>query len=494
MSNDIEWTKDEDGIIKPIVYDEEGRKVSPVWAPQPGSQQAFLSCPVFEVLLHGSRGGGKTDALLFDFAQDVGMWGSDWRGVIFRQTHPQLQDLIAKSKKWFTQIFPDAKYNESKSKWIWPTGEELLLRHMSKPSDYYNMHGSSFPFIGWEELTTWSDLQCYLLMFSCSRSAREGMPRKVRATTNPYGPSHNQIKRRFRLPGVANKVMGPLILDDGPPRTSVQSYLQENKILLSADPDYIERLRSAARNESERAAWLHGSWDITSGGMFDDLWSSEHHVVEGFPLEMARKHGWRFDRSFDWGSSHPFSVGWWVESNGEPITHNGKIYGHVPGDLYRIREWYGWNGRRNEGLKMLAEDIAIGIREMQIKWEIDDIVRPGPADSSIFDLENGRSVAVDMRKQGVRWEKADKRPGSRKQGWEQIRRMLSGSLPVEGQPRENPGIFFFRECDQALELIPPTPRSTRDLDDVDTDSEDHCCDEIRYRVRRKPSEVQQRAF
>jgi len=34
-----------------------------IWAPLPGSQTLFLTCPVYEVLLEGTRG-GKTDTLL----------------------------------------------------------------------------------------------------------------------------------------------------------------------------------------------------------------------------------------------------------------------------------------------------------------------------------------------------------------------------------------------------------------------------------------------
>ena len=47
--------------------------VNVIWAPQPGSQALFLSCPVFECLYEGTRGPGKTDALLMDFAQFVGL-------------------------------------------------------------------------------------------------------------------------------------------------------------------------------------------------------------------------------------------------------------------------------------------------------------------------------------------------------------------------------------------------------------------------------------
>ena len=84
------------------------------WIAQPGSQVAFLSCPVFECLLQGTRGGGKTDALLMDFAREVGKgYGAAWRGAIFRLTYPQLADVVSKSKRWFHLIFPGAKFNES---------------------------------------------------------------------------------------------------------------------------------------------------------------------------------------------------------------------------------------------------------------------------------------------------------------------------------------------------------------------------------------------
>ena len=39
-----------------------------IWQPLPGSQTRFLTCPVFEALLEGTRGGGKTDALLMSFS------------------------------------------------------------------------------------------------------------------------------------------------------------------------------------------------------------------------------------------------------------------------------------------------------------------------------------------------------------------------------------------------------------------------------------------
>ena len=83
---------------------------------------------LFEILIHGNRGGGKSDVLLMMFAQHVGKgWGSSWKGIIFRETFPNLQDIISKSQKWFYQIFPDASYNKSDHAWHFKTGEKSVF-------------------------------------------------------------------------------------------------------------------------------------------------------------------------------------------------------------------------------------------------------------------------------------------------------------------------------------------------------------------------------
>ena len=133
----------------------------------------------------------NTDALLMDFAQHVGQgFGIDWRGVLFRQTFAQLSDVISKTKKFFYQIFPEAKFNAADYKWTWPDGEELLLRYLNKIDDYWNYHGHAYPWIAFEELTSWGNDEIYHAMKSCCRSINPKMPRKYRATTNPYGAGH----------------------------------------------------------------------------------------------------------------------------------------------------------------------------------------------------------------------------------------------------------------------------------------------------------------
>lgn len=483
MTPNITWAE-RDGQLTPVLPD--GRAVA--WAAQPGFQQLFLSCPYFEVLLEGSRGGGKTDGLLMDYAQFVGRWGAEWRGILFRQTYKQLSDVVEKTRKWFPRIFPDAKFNESDMVWTWKTGERLWLRYMERKADYQNYHGHSYPWIGWEELTNWADDSCYRVMFSCCRSTHKDVPRRVRGTTNPSGPGHNWVKQRFELPVAPGRQAGRVIVEDGQSRVAITSSLTDNRVLLFADPEYRARIKQAATSPAIERAWLEGDWNIVAGGMFDDLWKPGVHILPDFqPPE-----GWRVDRAFDWGSSKPFSVGWWAESDGSDLMlPGGRLFPTIRGDLFRIREWYGCQPNTpNEGLRMLASDIAKGIVRREHTWGLRSRVVPGVADSAIFAVENGMSIAADMarplqfggrRIRGVSWVPADKRPGSRKTGWELVRERLAAAA---ASPREHAGLFVCEDCRDFIRTMPVLPRDLDgDPDDVATDSEDHIADETRYRVR-----------
>ncbi len=272
----------------PVQYTEDGKRVT--WQDQ-GSQGEFLDSPWFETLYHGTRGPGKTDGLIMSFAMECEQGhGEAWRGIMFRQTYPQLADVEAKTQKWFRHIFPGrCKFNKSKMLWEWSTGEVLLLRHMMRPSDYLNYHGHEYPFIGWEELTNWANDECYKLMIACCRTSKMDVPRMIRATTNPYGVGHNWVKDRWQLYGKWWETR--IILEPKNsqglierPRCAIHGHIDENKILLAADPHYKQTIVSSAANPAMAEAWLDGSWDIVAGGMFDDVWDARYNLVKKFDL------------------------------------------------------------------------------------------------------------------------------------------------------------------------------------------------------------------
>ena len=158
------------------------------------------------------------------------------------------------------------------------------------------------------------------------------------------------------------------------------------------------------------------------------------------------------------------------------------------GTLIRIFELYGTEelgGNRGVmwGPKKVAQEVK-KIDEMLLEdgW-IPSPVRPGPADGAIYDVrptdnpQEAESIAAAMEDQGVTWERADKSPGSRKNGLSLLRDRLQASLDYEGE-----GFYVMRNCVATLALLPVVPRDEEDEDDVDTESEDHIYDEVRYRI------------
>lgn len=394
-------------------------------------------------------------------------------------------------------------------------------------------------FIGWNELTKYPNSNLFEMMMSCNRSSfraedhpyyinkdllnRKGLtqyvasnhkfaekkllpeiPLEVFATCNPHGAGHFWVKKRF----ISASKMGEILknkINVYNPRTQqredvikTQTHIfgsyRENKYL---SPEYVATLESIDE-PNKRRAWLMGDWDVVAGGMFDDLWDSKLHIVSPFDVPDT----WRIDRSFDWGSSHPFSVGWWAESDGCDVKlQDGTIRSTIRGDIYRIGEWYGWTGKPNEGLRMLANDISKGIIERELVMGIYDRVNPGPADNSIYDVENGNSIGASMAMPvringnnypGVTWIRSDKSSGSRKAGWEKMRLYMKQAKPEviinpdtkekTYLPREKAGIFIFNTCKMFIDLVPILPRDDVDPDDVDTDAEDHIGDEARYKL------------
>lgn len=488
-----------------------------VWKPLQGSQELVLACPCNHILNEGTRGPGKTDAQLMKFRRYVGMgYGKHWRGVIFDREYKNLDDLVSKSQRWFPEFGDGCRFLSSKSdyKWVWPTGEELLFRQVKRIQDYWMYHGQEFPFIGWNELTKYPTPELYDMMMSCNRSSFlpseypqyfEGdsqphflpdIPLIVHSTTNPFGAGHGWVKRRFIDVAPPGKVVR-YTTNVYNPRTGKRedvtttqvrifgSY-KENKYL---DPKYVAGLENM-KNPIRRRAWLWGDWDIVAGGAIADLWDETVHIAERFRIPA----GWKVDRSFDWGSTKPFSVGWWAECNGEEAMvkmPDGNLYSWCPprGTLIRIYEWYGIDPDselgENKGAVMSDRAVAKGIKEiddmlLRDGW-ISSPVRPGPADNMIYETrpnDEGElwSISKSHEEQGVYWEKSDKSPGSRINGLAALRDRLQAAIDFE-----EPGIYVMRNCAATIALLPGIQRDEKNLDDVDTETEDHIYDEIRYR-------------
>ena len=432
------------------------------WEPWKGGQTKFLTCPVREILAEGNRGGGKTDTLIMKFLSHVGRGhGAAWTGVIFRREYKHLDDVVKKCKRWIPRIFPGARWLASKGdyKWVFPEGEELLLRAMKDPDDYWSYHGHEYPFIGWEELTNWHNEECYDKMKSCNRCSVPGVPRFYVSSANPYGAGHGWVKEYFIDIGPEGTVATD---EQGNERVRIHVVLEENTTMMENDPEYVKAL-DGIKNKELRKAWRDGDWDIVVGGFLQGIWKPKVHAVKPFEIPAD----WPRWRALDWGFAAPYSVGWYT------ISPDGVIY--------RYRELYGYGGKTNTGTREPANAVAKNILELEkSERAVGIIFSRNPADSNIGQ-NDGREVTIEelFRKAGVRWVKTKKGAGSRESGAQVI---------VQALAEEK--FKVFNTCVHFIRTVPALMPDPHNWEDVDTNMEDHVWDEVMYSLRSRHKALQ----
>ena len=484
----------------------EGVEHEVAWAPQPGPQTLLWQCPpafpvpdcppeqrnnpafrgIVKLFFGGARGGGKTSGVLGKWTRHANRWGKHAKGILFRHTYDELEEVQEQAKEVYSKI--GAVYHHGKRMWIFPNDATLKFRYMEQDKHADHYQGHAYTWQAWEEITNWASPTGIDKVSATLRSSNKVECEWI-ATGNPGGRGHNWIKARFVDPAPPMRPWFDPITKEW--RIFIPSKLKDNRKLLESDPGYADRLRGTGPAWLVKA-WLEGLWNIVAGGMFDDLWDPNVHVIEPFPIPR----NWVVERAFDWGSSAPFSLGWWATTNGEAVSlANGQKLHFRPGTKIRIGEWYGWNGEANKGLNMVDTDIAKQGREMEKALEKNHsiVVSEGAADPSIFNIVNGKSIAGALSAGGLHFVAASTGSGSRVAGWEAMRRMMKAATV---KPNEEPGLYVFNTCRQFIRTVPSLPRDTRKIEDVDTASEDHIGDETRYaltHVRREVHMVKMRA-
>lgn len=450
-------------------------------------QRVAFESDATEILFGGAAGPGKSHLLRVAAIE----WCEEIAGLqvfLFRRTHPDLIKNHMIGPGSFPELLSEriaskeCHINYSKNFIEWKNRSRIHLCHCQYEHNVYNYKGAEIHVLMPDELTSFTEFM-YRFLRGRVRLGGLKVPDKYKGKfprivsgTNPGDIGHNWVKASFIDNAPERQIVQMPKSEGGMRRQFIEALLEDNPTMMENDPDYEQRLEGLGDDALVRAM-RHGDWDIVAGGMFDDLWRRDIHVIEPFEIPSS----WYVSRSFDWGSSKPFSVGWWAKSDGTEATLKDGTKKIFPrGTLFRFDEWYGWNGKANEGSKMLAVEIADGIIEREKTFSVK--VKAGPADSSIYDTENGNCIADDMAAKGVSWIKADKSPGSRKNGWELMRKMLKASIPKGNLPLEDAGLYVFSNCTQFIRTVPTLPRDKTKYDDVDTNAEDHIADETRYQI------------
>lgn len=348
-------------------------------------------------------------------------------------------------------------------------GSKIYLCHCKDEKDRFKYLGAEIHVLLIDELTSFTEV-IYRFLRGRVRAVGLSLPPdlkplfpRILCASNPGNVGHLWVKRTFIDGALPFEIRQMGDEEGGMRRQFIPALLADNPSMTNDDPTYRTRLRGLGSDALVKAM-EDGDWNVVAGAFFD-CWSSERHIIAPFAIP---KHWTRFG-SFDWGSAKPFSMGWWAVSDGS-ILPDGRCY--PAGAMIRYREWYG-AASPDVGLKMVAEDVAKGIKSRETGEEITYRV----ADPACFKVDGGPSHAERMHNEGVTFRRAD---NSRVAGWDQFRGRLVGDEDA------GPMLYVFETCTDFIRTVPALQHDDTKAEDVDTDGEDHAGDEGRYACMSRP--------
>ena len=435
-----------------------------LFKPNEGPQTEFLAASEREVLYGGSAGGGKSYAMLADPLRYMGH--PQFSGLLLRHTTEELRELIFKSQELYPKIWPGIKWSERKMQWTAPSGARLWMSYLDRDEDVLRYQGLAFSWIGFDELTQWATPYAWNYMRSRLRSTATDLPIFMRATTNPGGRGHHWGKKMFIDPSPYNRSFDATDIDTtevlrypaghskaGKPlfkRRFIPARLSDNPYLANAG-DYEAMLLSLP--EQQRRQLLQGDWDIKEGAAFTEF-DRHVHVIEPFNIP----NNWVKFRACDYGYGSYSGVLWFAVAPNEQIVAYRELYVS----------------------KVLATDLADMIMDLEAE---DGNIKYGVLDSSLWHKrgDTGPSLAEQMISKGCRWRPSDRSRGSRVAGKNEIHRRLQID-----EFTEEPRLVFFNTCTNTISQLPSIPLDKKNPEDVDTKSEDHLYDALRYGIMSRP--------
>ena len=405
-------------------------------------QKAFMDSEADETLFGGAAGGGKSEGQLRDaFIYALKYPGS--KQLILRRTFPELEKSLIRRH---LQIYPNTiyTYNSSSHTGKFINGSIIDFSYCDNEKDVYKYQSAEYDVIRFDELTHFTE-EMYVYLLSRIRGANN-FPKMAKSSTNPGGIGHTWVKERFIDIGEPNKVhkIGKTT------RIFIPSKVQDNKFLLEADPEYLNRLENLS--DKDKKILLYGDWDIFEGQYFNEF-NRNIHVIEPFEIPDH----WKRYVAFDYGLDM-FACLWFARD--------------TEGKAYIYREVHQSNLIISEASELFKK--ANAGEQYEFVY--------APRDLWNRRQETGKSVADIFYENGVMLTRTSV---DRVDGWLATKEWLKviTTKDVEtGEETKDSKLKIFNNCKTLIKYLPQVQIDEKNPNDVATEPHylTHICDALRY--------------
>lgn len=416
-------------------------------------QEALKMALHYKYFLYGgAMGGGKSYFLRWTLLRLLLQWAAEGHKNVavglFCEDYPSLKDRqISKIAKEFPPELGSINLDHKEYGRSFVLNEKygrgaILFRNLDDPSKYQSAEfaAEAIDELTKNDLDTFEDLRTRLRWPGIENT-------KFIGATNPGGIGHAWVKKKFidGIHGVNEKEEDKF--------GYLQALATDNPFLPQS---YIDSLSGLP--DEKRRAFLEGNWDIFKGQYFTE-WRRDIHVKEPYNIP----ENWYKFLCMDYGYKAPSAVYWCA------VDEDGAI--HVYNELYET--------------ELSAENLAEAILSMTNKIEeINYIV----CDPSIWAKKDSPVSAADRF--ASKWKDiTGKMPrmikgiNDRINGWTVMRDYLK-PYPQDGVLTAK--LRVFRTCPELIRTMPNLVYDKNKIEDLDTDSEDHAADALRYGIMSRP--------
>lgn len=431
-----------------------------------------------ETLYGGAAGGGKTQAIvtlpLYHGFHDV----SGFRGQIFRETRPQLEQWIIPLTKMYYPL-AGGVFHEQKLMWTFPSGAVMQLCYMEHKGDWKRYASGNNAYQAFDEATEIHEENYTVTAWNRSKC---GVKPFIVYGTNPGGRSHKKFKTQFvdlcppiknglmrwsKAAGMwwqpmrANEPVDVLIEFNGVKKYIRRQYIParvfDNEDLLKANPNYIVKLMLLSPDKARKL--LEGDWSLVEGQFFEMLREDIHFVKS---KELPKE--WRRRAAIDYGSVTAGLIG--AEDNNKALhitnewTEVGKdttekayswkkfliANNYAPKDMLTFADHNMFYVEREREVKLTPADKFKNIVYTDCRGNL-KMVSKKKGDNKDY-----RIFANDVMKDSISWEK-DK----------------------NGMFTRYPKLYVhYDKCPKLCETLPLLQKDKNNPDDIDQDNDiDH---------------------